>query len=122
MHASPRLNDSMKTPMGLLSSLGLAVGGIALVLCASAWAATSDQDFVRSASTANQFEISSSRLALQNSQNDDVRDFAQHMIDDHTQIGNRLKSVISFSSAKIHEPTLSLKPDQQKMLDKLTDL
>lgn len=44
---------------------------------------SSEQDFVRRAAIANLMEIQSSRLALQRSQNQDIRDYAQQMIRDH---------------------------------------
>ena len=51
-------------------------------------------DFVKNASIANQFEIDSSKLALEKSQNADVKAFAQKMIDDHTKAGNDLKAAL----------------------------
>src|SRR5690349_10548755 len=55
-------------------------------------------DFVTKASVANEFEIESSKLALEKSQNKKVRDFAQHMIDDHSKAGEELKSTVSDAS------------------------
>uniref|UniRef100_UPI001E5C2DEA DUF4142 domain-containing protein n=1 Tax=Microvirga roseola TaxID=2883126 RepID=UPI001E5C2DEA len=51
-------------------------------------------DFVNRAAVSNMFEIESSRLAQQRSQNDRVRQFAQRMIQDHTQATERLQSVV----------------------------
>jgi putative membrane protein len=45
------------------------------------------QDFVDKAAVANTFEIDTSKLALKYAKGDDVKKFAQEMIDDHTKIG-----------------------------------
>lgn len=44
-----------------------------------------DEEFARDVASANQFEILSSQLALERAESQEVRDFAQQMIDDHTQ-------------------------------------
>jgi putative membrane protein len=58
----------------------------------SATQATSAADFVNKAAASNLFEIQSSQLALQKSQNNRVREFAQRMVQDHTAAGDRLKA------------------------------
>ncbi|WP_245197484.1 DUF4142 domain-containing protein [Labrys sp. LIt4] len=60
-----------------------------------ALAATSAQDFVSKAAVSNMFEIESSKLALKNASNADVKAFAQQMIDDHTKAGDELKSTLA---------------------------
>jgi len=49
--------------------------------------------FLAQASSANQFEIQSSQLALQASQNMAVRNFANVLIADHAQLGQQVASV-----------------------------
>lgn len=51
---------------------------------------TDPVEFVKMAMSANMFEIESSRLALDRSQNAELRAFAQQMIDDHTKAGDML--------------------------------
>jgi predicted outer membrane protein/sporulation protein YlmC with PRC-barrel domain len=51
----------------------------------------SDQSFVRQATLGNMFEVQSSRLASRKAQNQDVRDFAEQLIDDHQAAQNELK-------------------------------
>lgn len=53
-------------------------------------AVTEAQEFANMAGSSNMFEIESSRLALQMSQNQAVQDFAQQMIDDHTMAGENM--------------------------------
>jgi len=66
---------------------------LAGVFAQIAVAADKPDAFVASAAQANMSEIELSKLALQKSQNARVRDFAQHMIDDHTRTGNVLAVV-----------------------------
>jgi predicted outer membrane protein/sporulation protein YlmC with PRC-barrel domain len=62
------------------------------------------QDFVQTAAVANQFEIESSRVALDHAQNEDVKNFAQRMIDDHTKAGDDLKAAVRSANADINVP------------------
>jgi putative membrane protein len=112
---------TVKRFAGVWACFVLVLLGTTLIAFA-AQASKSEEEFILAATTGNQYEISASRLALQNSQNSDVRTFAQHMIDDHTQIGNDMKTVLSSSNAQLKQPDVSIGPKQQKMLDKLTSL
>lgn len=49
-------------------------------------------DFVTQATSSSLFEIQSSQLALDRSQNEQIRQFAQRMVKDHTDATNRLRS------------------------------
>jgi putative membrane protein len=55
--------------------------------------AAADRDFVSLAASGDTFEIEMSRLALDKTQADVVKTFAQHMIDDHTKISEQLRSI-----------------------------
>lgn len=81
---------------------------------------TSAQDFVSKASVANEFEIEASKLALEKSQNEDIKKFAQDMIDDHTQTGDKLEKTLENSKSKA-KTAEELDNKHQKMLDKLQD-
>lgn len=87
------------------------------LLAGAAAASKSTDHFVKNAAIGNQFEIESSRLALKNSRNDKVREFAQKMIDDHKRIGDDMKAALS--SSGLAEPSPSLDADHQKIMDKL---
>lgn len=52
-----------------------------------------DATFVREAALANMAEVELGRLALQNASSTEVRNFGQHMIDDHGQAQSNLESV-----------------------------
>lgn len=86
-------------------------------------ASISTDSFIQSATIGNQFEISSSRLALQKSQNEDIKPFAQQMVNDHTQAANDMKTVIASEGAtQPSQPTIALDHEHQKMVDKLNKL
>jgi putative membrane protein len=53
----------------------------------------SDQQFVTQASAAGLAEVNLARLALEQSNNADVKKFAQHIIDDHTKASQQLNSL-----------------------------
>jgi putative membrane protein len=78
----------------------------------------SSEDFVRKASIANEFEIESSKLALDRSQSKDIKLFARRVIDDHTKTGKDLKDVLRSSHAKMQAEE-KLDDEHQKLLDKL---
>ena len=79
------------------------------------------QDFVTKASIANKFEIDSSNLALEKSQNSDVKTLAQIMVDDHTKTGEKLKDVLASSDSDA-KPADELDSKHQQLLDKLKSL
>ena len=65
----------------------------ALIFSSPSYGATSAAEFVKTATEAGDFEIASSRLALEKSQSPDVKKFAQQMIDDHTAAAQKLQAV-----------------------------
>ncbi len=91
----------------LLTSTALAAAGAGMAMPAQAANRTthkassrtsaavhqmSDRRFFRRAAIGNVFEIKSSQLAEDKSDNAEVKDFASRMIDDHQQAGDDLKS------------------------------
>lgn len=71
----------------------LAGAVLAAVAATVALAATSGEEFVKKAAHSGKFEVESSQLALDKSQDQDVRDFAQEMIEDHEKANAELKTV-----------------------------
>ena len=59
------------------------------------YAAASTRDFVSKAAISNMYEIETSKLALKNASKDEVKAFAQKMIDDHTKAGEELKGTLA---------------------------
>jgi putative membrane protein len=78
----------------------------------------STQDFVKKAASANQFEIAVSKLALEKAQNDNVREFAKRMIDEHSKANEDLENAVQSAKTDVEVPE-ELDTKHQKMLDKL---
>jgi putative membrane protein len=73
--------------------------------------------FLAQAGSANQWEIESSQLALQASQNQAVRNFANLLISDHARLGAQVAAAAQ--SAGVAMPPPALLPAQQATLDQL---
>jgi putative membrane protein len=73
--------------------------------------------FLAQAGSANQWEIASSQLALQASQNAAVRNYANLLISDHTRLGAQVTAAAQ--SAGVMMPPPALLPAQQAALDQL---
>ena len=76
----------------------------------------SDDDFVRDVATKNMAEVEFSRIALNKATNQDIKSFAQNMIDDHGAAGDKLKNAVSGQS--IAWPT-QLDEKQRKTAEEL---
>ena len=76
--------------------------------------------YVNDAAIFDLFEAQASQIALQKSQNSDVKTFAQRMIDDHTKSTNALKQALSDERSDIVPPP-DLDSGHKDMLAKLQD-
>jgi len=107
-----------KTP-AWMAGMALAVG-----LAASAAAQTpippSAKDFASAAAQSDQYEIEAGRDAITQSQNPQIKAFAQQMIDDHTRASESLRQAV-FASA-ITPPPEAMSSDQAAMLSALQSL
>ena len=77
--------------------------------------------FIKTVPGANAFEIESSKLALSKASSDDVKAFAQMMVDDHTKAGEDFKAALEkvqiTSATKPSGEPMDAK--QQAMMDEL---
>lgn len=73
--------------------------------------------FMAQAASGDQFEIQSSQLALQMSQNAALRNFANMLIADHTRLSQAMAAAAA--SARLAPPAPALLPAQQAVLDQL---
>lgn len=105
LFASPVLAQSAAEKTGVNSVLGVA---------------PKTEDFVAEAATSDMFEIESSKLALERS-DDATKAFAQQMISDHQKTTGELKGLVSSGKVKAAIPT-AMTSSQQEMLDKLKGL
>ena len=107
---------------------GIAASLVGLFWCGIAYAAdpahrpdpakvTSTATFVQQAVVGNLFEVESSKLALDRSQNATVKTFAKSMVDDHSAAGVKLADAVD--QAKLARPPLKLDARHQAILDDL---
>lgn len=68
---------------------------------ASSKVASGDQKMMRDIAYSNISEIAAGKLALQNSQSDDVKSYAQKMIDDHTKAQQELQTLADSKGVKL---------------------
>jgi putative membrane protein len=91
------------------SALALGVAGCMTPMASAPapMAVTSAAEFVPTATSSNLFEIESSRLALQNSRDPQVRRFAQQMIRDHNLATRRMAMVVRRSGMPMPPPAMT---------------
>lgn len=112
----------MKT---ILKTLGLcmAIFAWAMVAKAQDTAATTgaqqgDLDFASKATASNNFELQAANIALSKSQNQNIKQYAQMIVDDHTAAGNELSTLVKNKNWQ-----LNTADDQnyKDMIDKLNN-
>lgn len=79
------------------------------------------QKYVDDAASADMFEVKASQLALQRSQDPAIREFAQHMVSEHTDSTNKLKLELDKAKVDVDAPA-KLDTEKQAMLDKLMNV
>ncbi len=96
--------------MGLMAAMG-----------ANTAQAQSDQDkqFLMTASQSDYTEMTFSKLALQKSNNPQVKQYAQKMIDDHTKLEAEMKP---FADKMSVTPVTTLDADHQQKYDQLSSM
>ncbi|MCK8782114.1 DUF4142 domain-containing protein [Rhizobium sp. NTR19] len=106
MSASAAFAQSATEKTGVNSALGVA---------------PSTEDFVMQASASDMFEIESSKLAVQMSEDEATKKFAQQMITDHEKTSAELKELISSGKVKA-TPATALPDEMKEDLDELAKL
>ena len=77
-------------------------------------------NFVQKAAMSDQFEIESSKLALQKATDPQIKQFAQQMIDEHSKSSDKLKMTLQSAGANISPPAgLTLDAKHKALMDKL---
>lgn len=77
------------------------------------------QEYVTQAASSDQYEIQSSQLALQQSKNTEVRQFAQQMIDQHRASTQKLQT--ASTGAALQAPRTEMLPAHRAKLDELRE-
>ena len=85
-----------------------------------AHAFTSAEHFAQELKSSGQFEIESSQLALRTSSNDEIKKFAQKMIDDHTAADQKLTETLK--QANVPAPKYGMDEEGRDIFNQLTVL
>ena len=111
----------VRSAAATLGTLLLAVAFLMSVPRANAAAtvSTADQDFMLAAGQVNLTEMKLGEYASQNGKRDDVKEFGQRMVKDHTAINDDLKALAAQKDVTLPD---SLDAAHQKMADKLMAL
>jgi putative membrane protein len=78
-----------------------------------------DKAFVKKALEGSLAEVEMGKLALQKSNDDQVKQFAQRMVDDHTKMGDQMKPVAEQMGVKVPDGPSK---GQMKTMDKMKGL
>jgi putative membrane protein len=81
--------------------------------------ATVDKDFMMKAAEGGMAEVMESQLALTHATNDDVKSFAQRMVDDHTKANNELKDLAAKKGVTLPTTPNAKQRAEQDRLSKL---
>jgi putative membrane protein len=81
--------------------------------------ALSDAEFMQKAAQGNMAEVQLGKVGVQRAENPDVKQFAQRMIDDHTQANDELKQLAGKQDVKIPE---DIQPKHKVSMSRLSSL
>lgn len=90
-------------PMALLAAAAFAVCTITSLQAANQAESISSEEFVEEASAKGVAEIETAKLALEKSQNETVKGFAQMMIDDHRQANQKLADLAKSKDMEVSD-------------------
>lgn len=108
-HQSPAPGSNSETMSAVKDTTAAAVGTI------SAEMTHSTKGFATAAAISDMYEVTAGKLALQRSSSADVKEFAQHMVDAHTETTQKLKGLLPASVT----PPAHVDDRRQGMLDDL---
>ena len=114
----PRVSAHASMAICLRATLWFLVGLALLSARAAAGSPPDTNTFIAKAAASSAFEIESSKLALEKTQNAAVRGFAEQMVTEHTAASERLKEAIA--EAKLKEPPFALDAKHKEIYDKLS--
>lgn len=67
-----------------------------------------DRTFLAQALAANQHELQAAQLGIEKAQSEEVRNFAQRMQQDHSQLGTRMQPLVQQAGISMAEPTMAM--------------
>lgn len=107
----------MKTISTMICGMAMLVGLAAFLFTPEA--SMQNDGFWADAAQGSMTEVMASNVALQKAQNEQVKQFAQQIVTDHTAVGDELKALATTKNVTL-PTTVSTK--QQEMIDKLNGL
>ena len=105
--------------MNMMCALALGCASIIGISGAKAQGNDQDKQFLMTASQGDYTEITFSKLALQKSNNPQVKSYAQQMITDHNKLEDSMKP---FANEMGVQPVMTLDPMHQQKYDQLSSL
>jgi putative membrane protein len=111
-HESPKPGTNSETMSAVKDTTAGMVGQV------SAEMTSTTKGFVTAAATADMYEVTAGKIALQRAQSPAVKDFAQQMVDAHTETTNKLKSILASNNINVTPPA-HVDNRRQGMLDNL---
>ena len=82
--------------------------------------AVTTEEFVNKVTVSDMFEVKSGKLAAKKAQHEDVKDFGEQMVDEHTETTEDLKEIVKDENIKVDMPS-KLDDKHQANLDKLKE-
>jgi putative membrane protein len=79
-----------------------------------------DQTFIHQAAIAGMAEVAEAQLAVSKAQRDEVKQFAQRMIDDHTKANDELKQLLAGKQVTVPTTLDAKHKQEQARLEKLS--
>jgi putative membrane protein len=111
-HESPKPGTNSETMSAVKDTTAGMVGQV------SAEMTSTTKGFVTAAATADMYEVTAGKIALQRAQSPAVKDFAQQMVDAHTETTNKLKNILASNNINVTPPA-HVDNRRQGMLDNL---
>jgi putative membrane protein len=99
----------------------LILGAMSSVAARAAVGEISAEEFVKQASIAGLFEISSSRLALERAQKAETKEFAERMVQDHTKAAEDLKTAVQAGGLDVALIPAALDEEHEEKLSELRE-
>lgn len=111
-HESPKPGTNSETMSAMQDSTAGMVGQV------SAEMTSTTKGFLTAAATSDLYEVTAGQIAVQRAQSPAVKDFAQKMIDAHTETTTKVKSLVADNKINVALPT-HVDHRRQMMLDNL---
>jgi putative membrane protein len=111
-HESPKPGTNSEAMSAVQDTTAKVVGTI------SAEMTSTTKGFVNAAAISDMYEVAAGKIAVQRAQSPGVKEFAQKMVDAHTETTDKLKGIIATNNIKVTPPA-HVDNRRQGMLDNL---